>query len=204
LIEPARPEPRRGSIIEVEVRIDQPSLAARIGAMLDEDGGIAVVRSGSGRIPDLIITDTWSDALGRDPPVPVLMLSDGPDLAPALDWGAGQLSRGCSADQLRIAIDAALHGLAVLPSRWRSRSEAAGFDAQPAASDPPRPTALTAREQQVLELLAQGASNKTIARRLDISLHTAKFHVASILAKLGAAGRTEAVANAIRLGWLML
>jgi hypothetical protein len=50
----------------------------------------------------------------------------------------------------------------------------------------------------------EGASNKEIARRLAISVHTAKFHVASILEKLDATGRTDAVAHAVRLGLLML
>jgi DNA-binding CsgD family transcriptional regulator len=63
---------------------------------------------------------------------------------------------------------------------------------------------LTARELEVLWLLAEGASNKLIARRLGISFHTAKFHVASIAAKLDATGRTDAVAQAVRLGLIML
>ena len=63
---------------------------------------------------------------------------------------------------------------------------------------------LTARELEVLSLLGEGASNKEIARRLAISMHTAKFHVASILEKLDATGRTDAVAHAARLGLLML
>ncbi|MGE0500747.1 MAG: response regulator transcription factor [Rhizobiaceae bacterium] len=58
------------------------------------------------------------------------------------------------------------------------------------------------RERQVLELLGEGAPNKVIARRLDISAHTAKFHVASILSKLGAANRTDAIAIAMREGLL--
>ena len=61
-----------------------------------------------------------------------------------------------------------------------------------------------ARELQVLRLLAEGASNKSIARRLGITPHTAKFHVASIVAKLGATGRTDAVAKAMRLGLVMI
>ncbi len=56
----------------------------------------------------------------------------------------------------------------------------------------------------MLQLLAQGASNKTIARRLEITPHTAKFHVASIVAKLAATGRTDAVAKAMRLGLVMI
>jgi DNA-binding NarL/FixJ family response regulator len=70
--------------------------------------------------------------------------------------------------------------------------------------DDPDPEPLTPREQQVLELLAEGLSNKTIASRLAISDQTAKFHVASICGKLGAANRTEAVRIALRRGLVMI
>ena len=63
---------------------------------------------------------------------------------------------------------------------------------------------LTARELEVLALLAEGASNKVIARRLGISVHTAKFHVASLCGKLGASSRTEAVTLAARRGLILL
>lgn len=63
---------------------------------------------------------------------------------------------------------------------------------------------LTPRELDVLALLAEGASNKTIARQLGISVHTAKFHVGSILDKLDATGRTDAVAHAARRGVINL
>jgi DNA-binding CsgD family transcriptional regulator len=63
---------------------------------------------------------------------------------------------------------------------------------------------LTPRELEVLALLAEGASNKEIARRLGISVHTAKFHVGSLLDKLDATGRTDAVAHAARLGVIEL
>jgi DNA-binding CsgD family transcriptional regulator len=63
---------------------------------------------------------------------------------------------------------------------------------------------LTPREMEVLALLAEGASNKMIARRLGISVHTAKFHVGSLIDKLDAVGRTDAVAHAARLGVLHL
>ncbi|MGH6804268.1 MAG: helix-turn-helix transcriptional regulator [Methyloceanibacter sp.] len=63
---------------------------------------------------------------------------------------------------------------------------------------------LSPRELEVLALLAEGASNKEIARRLGISVHTAKFHVGSLLDKLDAVGRTDAVAHAARLGVLNL
>jgi len=63
---------------------------------------------------------------------------------------------------------------------------------------------LTARENQVLELLTKGLSNKQIAARLEISSHTAKFHVNSILNKLNASTRTEAVVTAVRYGLVTL
>ncbi len=61
---------------------------------------------------------------------------------------------------------------------------------------------LTSREREILELIAEGENNRLIAARLAISRHTVKFHVASILAKLGAGSRTEAVALALRAGLL--
>jgi DNA-binding CsgD family transcriptional regulator len=63
---------------------------------------------------------------------------------------------------------------------------------------------LTPRELDVLALMAEGASNKAIARQLGISVHTAKFHVGSILDKLDATGRTDAVAHAARRGVINL
>ncbi len=63
---------------------------------------------------------------------------------------------------------------------------------------------LSPRETEVLALLAEGASNKEIARRLGISVHTAKFHVGSVIEKLEAVGRTDAVAHAARRGVIHL
>jgi two-component system, NarL family, response regulator YdfI len=64
--------------------------------------------------------------------------------------------------------------------------------------------ALTEREVEVLGMLAEGLGNKTIAHRLGISEHTVKFHVSSVIAKLGASGRTEAVTIGIRRGLIMI
>jgi DNA-binding CsgD family transcriptional regulator len=63
---------------------------------------------------------------------------------------------------------------------------------------------LTPRERDVLALMAEGASNKSIAKQLGISVHTAKFHVGSLLDKLDATGRTDAVAHAARRGVINL
>jgi DNA-binding NarL/FixJ family response regulator len=85
--------------------------------------------------------------------------------------------------------------LAALLAADPSETAAAGGEAE---------AGLTPREIEVLAAMADGASNKMIARRLGISFHTVKFHVASILAKLDADSRTEAVAQGARLGLVML
>lgn len=89
------------------------------------------------------------------------------------------------------------------------RLAAAGEAAEVALVTPPPgaiedDAGLTPREREVLALLAEGDSNKTIARRLAISVNTVKFHVAALLDKLDAAGRTDAVANAARRGVIHL
>ena len=105
-----------------------------------------------------------------------------------------------------LAIEAAARGLAVVS---RDTIEPGPSQTFPDVASNERAFAqgahlLTPRELEVLRLLAEGASNKLIARRLSISSHTAKFHVASIAAKLDATGRTDAVAQAVRLGLIML
>jgi len=90
------------------------------------------------------------------------------------------------------------------------RLAAAGYRITPATSLPAAgkvpgtAIVLTQREKQVVALLTEGASNKLIARRLGISVHTAKFHVAAILQKLGAVNRTDAIAIAMREGLILV
>jgi DNA-binding NarL/FixJ family response regulator len=81
---------------------------------------------------------------------------------------------------------------------------AADNDGDGEPSIPVRDEPLTAREIQVLELLAEGLPNKAIAIRLAISDQTVKFHVSSISGKLGAANRTDAVRRAVRRGLITL
>lgn len=78
--------------------------------------------------------------------------------------------------------------------------ESGAFSAGPK----PVPPVLTSRETEVLRLMADGASNKIIAHQLGISDHTVKFHVTSILSKLNAGSRTEAVTLGIRVGLIYL
>jgi DNA-binding NarL/FixJ family response regulator len=110
-----------------------------------------------------------------------------------------------SADDADIALTvaAAQRRLCVVPHGLLDPSRAAapmGDDRPVAAGEGP----LTSRELEVLVALADGASNKAIARRLGISFHTVKFHVAGILAKLDADSRTEAVTKAAQRGLVML
>jgi DNA-binding CsgD family transcriptional regulator len=102
---------------------------------------------------------------------------------------AGVLSREASASQIDAAIRAVAAGLIV---RWPDAIDA-GFGAM---RETDGHALLTPRELEVLATLAEGMTNKAIARRLNISLHTVKFHVESLFRKLGARTRTEAVAKA--------
>jgi DNA-binding NarL/FixJ family response regulator len=112
------------------------------------------------------------------------------------------LLRDSSAGEIEDALQAASSGLAVMSPELLDvllpSSDIA--DEEPLAMHDP----LTDRESEVLALLAEGAGNKDIARRLGISEHTAKFHVSSILSKLGATTRTEAVTRGYRLGLILI
>jgi DNA-binding NarL/FixJ family response regulator len=138
--------------------------------------------------------------------IPVIVLEDSADPLEILRAGAsGVLPRSSTLSALLLAINAVAHGLAILPREVSHK----GWPESTQQSSPNKPSSerdhmLTARELEVLRLLAEGASNKLIARRLGISFHTAKFHVASIAAKLDATGRTDAVAQAVRLGLMLL
>jgi DNA-binding NarL/FixJ family response regulator len=113
------------------------------------------------------------------------------------------VSRDAPAGELRAAVMAAAQGFAIVPTAMAARplpARAAGpGEAGTEALDP-----LTPREREVLELLAEGLSNRQIAERLGISEHTAKFHVASVSGKLGASSRTEAVSQGVRRGLITL
>jgi DNA-binding NarL/FixJ family response regulator len=187
----------RSPPIAVAVLIEEPALADRIAAMLADQADIDV----DDRDAAVIITDALLETRNRRP---VILLADRVDLAAALNAGvAGVLPTTATPGQLRAAVAAAAHGLLVMPGDALADAlEIAPEDDPHAAS--PSASPLTPRELEVLSLMSAGASNKVIARSLDISIHTAKFHVASILAKLDATGRTDAVAQAARLGLLML
>jgi two-component system, NarL family, response regulator YdfI len=145
--------------------------------------------------------DDWQ-ALA-DLPIPVVLLLDSADsdlVGAALRAGIrGAISWDATPEEIEGAVHAVNAGLVVT-----TRASLAEVlpEAQPVAEELAEP--LSDRELEVLDLLAEGLSNKLIAHRLGISEHTVKTHVASIFAKLGASSRTEAVSQAIRRGLVML
>src|SRR5215831_19407095 len=116
------------------------------------------------------------------------------------------LPRWAASTEIATAIDVARRGLALLPRHVLERllDASSPTSEESLRHDGASRVSLTPREHEVLAAMADGASNKVIARRLGISLHTAKFHVAAILTKLDADSRTEAVARAAHLGLVML
>jgi DNA-binding NarL/FixJ family response regulator len=119
----------------------------------------------------------------------------------ALGAGAkGVLLRDRVGPHLVSALRAVRGGLTVLDAAISDRLVGPREPAEP----PPTVGELTSREREVVQLLAEGLSNKEIAQRLDISEHTAKFHIGRILGKLDADSRTEAVVRAVRWGLVML
>ncbi len=109
------------------------------------------------------------------------------------------LSRESDPDDVLSAIYAAYDGL-VLLSTPTAESLAAVYGDQPLGVEDELSEEITSRETEVLRMLAEGLVNKDIATRLSISEHTVKFHISSILDKLGASTRTEAVTLGIRRG----
>jgi DNA-binding NarL/FixJ family response regulator len=183
----------------VALQINDPDLLDHVSMMLAGKPNRVVLDP---REPAVVI----ADHLPVGELVPIIVLEDSANPLEILKAGAsGVLPRSSTLSALLLAIDAVAHGLAILlrdvsHQEWPESTQ----QSIPNKSSSERDHMLTARELDVLRLLAEGASNKLIARRLGISFHTAKFHVASIAAKLDATGRTDAVAQAVRLGLILL
>ncbi len=192
-----------------------PMMRAGLRAML-ETGGIEVVGESSSieeladlrGIDVLIVGDEQLlgdviSTLIRDGETALLVLSDTGSAAsllrtlPLRGWGI--VPPDAPAPELQSAVLSVAQGLVVLsvPVAERLFSSPAAVNA---LDSRPLDEPLTARESEVLDLLSQGLSNKLIARKLNISEHTVKFHVSSIYTKLGAASRTDAVNKGARHG----
>ena len=180
------------------LRIADPLLAGRIAAHLDALPGVEFADEDEAEI---VVADGALDRGGATEAA-LIALVDRSEAVRALRSGAeAVLPPDASREELWLAIKAAARGFAVVPADILG--DLLDREELPEEVDRTRPI-LTAREGEVLALLAAGASNKATARRLGISAHTAKFHVGSILDKLDATGRTDAVAQGVRLGLLML
>jgi two-component system nitrate/nitrite response regulator NarL len=182
-------------------------LASHGHTVLAEDDGID---AGGGAVwvldaPAAPALDALTAQRYSDTPRAAVVLSDEAGMANALARAAlrgwAVLARDADADQLDLAVRSAEAGLVLLDLPVAATSLAVG---SLVSSPAPAMEPLTARELQVLQLVAQGLPNKGIARRLGISENTAKFHVASLCGKLGASSRTEAVTLAARRGLILL
>ncbi|MDX1416554.1 MAG: response regulator transcription factor [Candidatus Promineifilaceae bacterium] len=162
---------------------------------LEEEGATVVVWDWGLENSDASSVDFYES----DIPV-ILLISEDLEIDEIWTTGAGALiKRDASGAEISATAVAVLHGKFVidleltnfiLPSRPKKLND---------LPDPP-----THREQQVLQLMAEGYTNRAIAKVLDISEHTVKFHVNSIFGKLHVQSRTEAVVQATRLGLISL
>jgi DNA-binding NarL/FixJ family response regulator len=133
---------------------------------------------------------------------PVVVLLPEPEAARGVRSSGvqGLLLRSSGSPVLASALQAVTNGLTVFDPAVRALLFATIGAPDESYNNEP----LTSREQEVLQAIAQGLSNKLIARQLDITEHTVKFHVNAILGKLGAQSRTEAVVRATRAGLILL
>lgn len=195
---------RRAGPIRVALRVADRALRARIAAACA--AAAFTLAPGDERADD-------ADVVVADQPVasaaPMILLAsrEDRDVLPGDARAVVPVDIDAATFAAVVAVVAA--GLVVVPHED-------GADDEESGEDPPWPdpvdangtnephVALTPREREVLALLAEGASNKAIARALGVSVHTAKFHVASLTEKLGAHGRLEAIAIAIRAGLVMV
>lgn len=196
-------------MIRVLIAARSTVLRAGLEALVCSSPGMEV----AGAYPDLAALDSLapdvvlSTEAPRDAVPPMVLLSG--ESQPA--WTADMLrlgvrallSRDTSEAGILAAVEAAAAGFAAIDPR--ELETMLGADTPlPVAAPSAEPDILTAREREVLRMLADGDANKTIAWKLNISEHTVKFHVASILAKLNASTRTEAVTLGIRRGLIFV
>ena len=209
-------------MIRVLVTASSPITRARLEKLLRSSRTLEVVsdpaessslaRSAADLQPGLVVVELESaegdplELLGElEVDAPVLLLVDDPDgawVASALEAGVRAiLPRRVTGPEIIAAIHAASEGLVVLgPGIRLGLSD----DVLRRVDLEPLPESLTPREVEVLRALADGLGNKEIGERLGISEHTVKFHVSSVMGKLGATSRTQAVTLGIQHHLVML
>jgi NarL family two-component system response regulator YdfI len=212
-------------VIRVFIVAASPLIRGGLQSMLADSrfeivGSAADLDSISGQLvdlePDVVLAEAVADAQEEllnaleDAEVAqeyaVVVLSEQPKvdwLSKALRAGVrAVLPRDATPEQLRAALEAAAAGLVVVHPSELDIVLPATVGSPAAVDELLEP--LTRREREVLQMISAGLGNKEIAGRLSISEHTVKFHVASILGKLGASTRTEAVSIGIRHGLVLL
>jgi two-component system nitrate/nitrite response regulator NarL len=202
--------------VHVAVVTDDPLIRTGLTSLLAQVGEVEVVPLDGAEVA---LWDSGLDgarALSRLPELlhlgipAVVVVGDASHLQPALAAGArGVVLRDQVGPGIAAALAAVRNGLTVIDTALASSLVPAVTEAPLPRSDTRKPPRggigeLTERERQVVQLLAEGLSNKLIADRLGISDHTAKFHVNGVLAKLAASTRTEAVVEAVRRGLVTL
>jgi DNA-binding NarL/FixJ family response regulator len=180
----------------VHIEVASAITQAGLEALLRDQAEIDLVSCAADA--DVSIRDVAIRDVGAGSSTPFVLVTDEVSARDAMRAGArAALPSAATPAQIVAAIHAAAAGLASIPA-----ADMALLVPSAEAAPPAEP--LTPREMDVLEMLAEGLSNKMIAYRLNISGHTAKFHVNAILAKLGAGTRTEAVTRGIRLGLIQV
>src|SRR6516225_1648875 len=193
-------------ILAIAIFSADPAMRRSLEQLLREDSALSIA--------DVVLADApareqlahWRTRHNQTAFVIFVDGADEEDSLDALYAGARAiLPRTAKPDEIATAIKAVTNGLAVLPGELLpTLLSGASLVAELLDDNDADRARLTPRELEVLAAMADGVSNKAIARRLGISFHTAKFHVAAILAKLNADSRTEAVARAAQLGLVML
>jgi two-component system, NarL family, response regulator YdfI len=210
-------------MIRVLVLADSAVVRAGLQAMLRLDGRFApllgdfpltqLLRMKALKSADVVLAEITGKRLASLPPasnglesVPLVLLVDDltrSELLRALHIGAhALLPRTANPAEILAAIAAAAAGLIAFSrdelERLLPAANGAEFEPEAALET------LSAREIEILAFMAQGLANKSIADRLNISEHTVKFHVSSILSKLAASSRTDAVTRGLRAGLLVI
>jgi DNA-binding NarL/FixJ family response regulator len=211
--------------VRVAVIAESPQVRASLQALVEASPALGFAGSAAdaemladclaGSVPDVVLIDIEPEAsdalkaafdLGHAPPALVVLTEDA-DSEWILDALPGDataiLPRNAMPGEIVVSIEAVAAGLCVLSPEIVARLVAGRKPSRQTASGVPFET-LTLREIEVLAMLADGLGNKEIARQLDISDNTVKFHLSSIFGKLGATNRTEAVMLGMRHGFIMV
>ncbi len=212
--------------LRVLVVASNPLARAGLSVLLADQPGLNIVGQVENDLPDaldiyrpdvlvwdmgwepLVYLDKLRDLRETRKPVVALLANVTNALestAALLGAGArGLLLQNSNGAVLAAALNAVAHGMTVIGTVIADSMLVDTLRVTSRNGNPPTPDALTPREMEVINLIAEGLPNKNIAGKLNISEHTVKFHVNAILTKLGAQSRTEAVVRATRLGMITL